>query len=175
MTVYYPTATNVQGMTKIQGVASIADMEAPDLSSEISAVGSVDLSCYLDDWNVEIQQNEGSAPARLCTTVQLPVPGNTQFSAVPITYVYDPQAASSTNDNKAKALLSEGSIVYFVVRKGLDADSVDWAAGQYVEVYKVRCGRQNFTKTGTDEFAEYRVTQKLYPLNEPTEGVQIVA
>lgn len=174
MTVYFPTATNVQGMTKIQGCAAVATPTAPDLSSEIGAAGSVDLSCYFDDWNVEISQNEGSAPARLCTTTQLPVPGNTQFSAIPISYVYDPQAADSTNDNKAKALLTEGSIIYFVVRKGLDADSVDWAAGQYVETYKFRCGRQNLVKTGTDEFAEYEVSQKLYPLDEPEFG-QIVA
>lgn len=174
MSILYPEATPVQGNTKVQAVTSVAVLTAPDLSSEISAVTSVDLSCFLRDWNPEMTSNSGSAPSRLCTTVQLPVEGNTQFNAIELRYVYDPQAADSTDDNKAKALLVRGTEFYAVVRKGLDAQATAWAASQYVEVWKFRCGRQNFVRSGEDEFGEYEVTQLVYPLSEPTYG-QVVA
>lgn len=174
MTLVYPEATPVQGNTKVQAVLTVADTAAPDLSSEINAVTSVDLSCFLRDWNPEINANEGSAPARLCTTVQLPVEGNTQFQAIEIRYVYDPQAGSGTDENKAKTLLVRGTELYLVVRKGLDAQNTDWAAGQYVETWKFRAGRQNFLRSGDDEFSEYEVVQKLYPQVEPVYG-QIAA
>ena len=174
MTVIYPEATTVQGNTKIQVVASIASLSAPDLSSEINAVGSLDISCFIRDWNPELQSNQGNAPSRLCTTIQLPVEGNTQFNPIEIRYVYDPQAATSTDDNKARALLTRGSEFYFVVRKGLDAQATAWAASQYVEVWKVRCGRQNYVRSGEDEFSEYEISQLVFPLTEPTFG-QIVA
>lgn len=174
MTIIYPEATPVQGNTKIQAVASIASLSAPDLSSEINAVGSLDISCFIRDWNPELNSNQGNAPARLCTTVQLPVEGNTQFNPIEIRYVYDPQAATSTNDNKARALLTKGSEFYFVIRKGLDAQATDWAASQYVEVWKVRCGRQNYVRSGEDEFSEYEISQLVFPLTEPT-FAQIVA
>ena len=174
MTVIYPEATPVQGNTKVVAVLTIADPEAPDLSSEIGAVTSLDLSCFLRDFNPEMQSNSGSAPSRLCTTVQLPVEGNTQFQAIEIRYVYDPQAADSTDENKAKALLLRGTEFYAVVRKGLDARNTALAVGQYVEVWKFRAGRQNFVRSGEDEFSEYEVQQLLYPLTEPVYG-QIVA
>lgn len=168
MSIIYPEATTVQGNTKIQVVASIASLSAPSLASEINDSGSLDISCFVRDWNPELQSNQGNAPARLCTTVQLPVEGNTQFSPIEIRYVYDPQAATSTNDNKARALLTRGTEFYFVVRKGLDAQNTDWAASQYVEVWKVRCGRQNYVRSGEDEFSEYEISQLVFPLTEPT-------
>lgn len=171
MSITYPEATTVQGNTKIQVVASIASLSAPDLSSEINAVASLDISCYVRDWNPELQSNQGNAPSRLCTTVQLPVEGNTQFSPVEIRYVYDPQADDTTDDNAAKALLTRGSEFYFVVRKGLDAQADAWAVGDRVEIWKVRCGRQNRVRSGDDEFSEYEISQQIFPLTEPTDGV----
>lgn len=168
MSILYPEATPVQGNTKIQVVASIASLAAPSLASEINAAGSLDISCFIRDWNPELNSNQGNAPARLCTTVQLPVEGNTQFNPIEIRYVYDPQAATSTNDNKARLLLTKGSEFYFVIRKGLDAQATAWAASQYAEVWKIRCGRQNYVRSGEDEFSEYEISQLVFPLTEPT-------
>lgn len=173
MTVIYPEATNVQGNQKIFATASVAVLTAPDLSTELIAPG-LDISCFIRDFNPEVQHNEGNAPARNCTTVQLPVEGNVQFNAIELRYVYDPQAATSTDDNKARALFIRGTEFYFVVRKGLDAQNTAFAAAQYVEVWKFRMGRQNYLRTGDDEFAEYEIVQKAYPLIEPVHG-QIVA
>lgn len=170
MTVIYPEATPVQGNTKVLATATVADLEAPSLATEIGAAGAVDLSCFIRDWNPEIQSNTGSAPARLCTTVQLPVEGNTQFNPIEIRYVYDPQAADSTDDNAAKELLVRGTELYLIVRKGLDAREDAFTAAEYVEVWKVRCGRQNRLRSGEDEFGEYEIVQQLFPLTEPTYG-----
>lgn len=170
MTVIYPEATPVQGNTKAKAVLTIANPASPALATEINAASSLDLSCFLRDLNPEMTSNSGSAPNRLCTTVQLPVEGNTTFSAIEIRYVYDPQAADTTNDNKAKALLLRGTELYIVLRKGLDARATDFAVGQYVETWRFRCGRQNRVRSGEDEFSEYEISQLIYPLTEPTYG-----
>lgn len=171
MALIYPEATPSQGNTKVQAVASIAVLATPDLSSEINAAGSVDLSCFLRDWNPEMSSNTGSAPSRLCTTVTLPTEGTTQFSAIEIRYVYDPQAADTTNENKAKALLERGVEFYAVVRKGFDAQTEAFAVGQHTEVWKFRAGRQNKVRSGDDEFGEYEISQMIFPLLEPVDGV----
>lgn len=171
MTVIYPEATPVQGNTKLKAVLTIATPASPSLGTEIDAASSVDVSCFVRDWNPEINSNTGNAPSRVCTTVQLPVEGNTQFNAIEVRYVYDPQADDSTDDNKAKALLVRGTEFYMVVRKGLDAQATDFAVGQRVEVWRFRAGRQNKVRSGTDEFSEYEISQQLFPLAEPVDGV----
>jgi hypothetical protein len=169
MPIIYPEATTVQGNTKVFATAAVAVLSAPDLSSELVSPG-LDISCFIRDFNPEIQSNTGSAPSRLCTTVQLPVEGNTQFNPIELRYVYDPQAATSTDDNKARLLLTRGAEFYFVVRKGLDAQDTDFAAGQYVETWKFRMGRQNYLRSGEDEFGEYEIVQMAFPLIEPVHG-----
>lgn len=174
MTVIYPEATPVQGNTKYAVVLTIATPTAPDLSAEISAATTLDISCYIRDFNPEVQSNTGFAPARACTTVQLPVEGLTQFSPIELRYVYDPQAADATDENKLKTLLTRGTEFFMVVRKGLDARTDNFSVGDYVEVWKFRAGRQNRGRSGTDEFGEYEIVQNLFPLTEAEYG-QIVA
>lgn len=171
MTIITPEATSVQGNTKLKAVLTIATLASPSLASEINAASSLDVSCFIRDWNPEIQSNTGFAPPRVCTTVQLPVEGNTQFNPIEIRYVYDPQGADTTDDNKAKALFVRGTEFYMVVRKGLDAQATAFAATQRVEVWKFRAGRQNLVRSGTDEFSEYEISQQLFPLAEPTMAV----
>lgn len=173
MTVIIAEATNVSGNLKITAALTVAAPAAPDLSAEIAAVTSLDVSCFIRSWNPEIQTNSGSAPPRVCTTAQMPVEGYSQFSAVELRYVYDPQAATSTDDNKARLMFAQGTEINFVVRKGLPFTTA-WAAGQYSEVWKMRAGRQNYVRSGDDEFAEFEISQMFYPLAEPTHG-QVVA
>lgn len=171
MSVIYPEATPAQGNTKVKVVTTIANTASPSLASEINAVTSLDISCFLRDWNPEMTSNSGTAPPRLCTKVQMPQEGRTQFSAIEIRYVYDPQGDDSTDDNKAKALLDEGTTFYAVVRKGLDAETVAFAATQKVEVWQFIAGRQNKVRSGDDEFSEFEISQMLYPRSEPVDGV----
>ena len=174
MSIITPEATPVQGNTKAQFVLAVPIIATPDLSTDINAGTSIDVSCFLRDFNPEMSSNSGNSPGRLCTTVQLPVEGNTQFSPIEVRYVYDPQAATSTDDNKLRLAAVRGTEFFLVVRKGLDATATAWAAGQYVETWKFRAGRQNYVRSGTDEFSEYEISQQWFPLIEPVHG-QIIA
>jgi hypothetical protein len=171
MTVIYPEATPVQGNTSLLLMPSVADLDSVSLATEVNGASAVNVSCFVRDFNPELQSNTGNAPARLCTVVQLPVEGLTQFSPIEVRYVYDPQAADSTNDNKAKAFLTRGTEFYALVRKGFDAQNTAFAAGQRYELWKFRAGRQNKVRSGTDEFSEYEISQQWFPLTEPVDGV----
>lgn len=167
----YPEATPVQGNTSIVLLTSVADLDSVSLADEINDATSLNTSCFLRDWNPEMTSNTGNAPGRVCTTVQLPVEGNTQFNAFEQRFVYDPQGAPNSDDNKAKAFLARGVEFYALVRMGLDAREDVFAIGQRYEIWKFRAGRQNRVKSGTDEFAEYEIKQNWFPLIEPVEGV----
>jgi hypothetical protein len=178
--VLYPDATKAQGNVSVTIVATIAAPTAPDLSSEINAAGSVNVSCFLFDNGslVTANTNKVTAPARLCTTEQFQELGNTTYEVADLQYVYDPQAASSTSDNKAKALLLEGAEVYIVERLGLPAGGstpTDYAVGQYVNVYHVRLGKQNRVRQGDAEAAVFAITQSAILIDPPTYDVAIVA
>jgi hypothetical protein len=170
MTVIYPEATPVQGNTSLLLLTAVADLDSVAMA-EINAATSLNLSCFVRDWNPEMTSNSGNAPARLCSTVQLPVEGNTQFSPIEVRYVYDPQGAPESDDNKGLAFLERGTEFYALVRKGFDAQNTAFAATQRYELWKFRAGRQNKVRSGTDEFSEYEISQQWFPLTEPVDGV----
>lgn len=172
MSIYQPEAVKVQGNTKITFVTTIANPASPSLATEIDAASSVEgtLAAY-GEWAPGINVNTGNAPARIGTTVQLPEEGNAQRQPIALAYPHDPSKPDTDPANKLKALLTQGTELYAVVRRGVDAQTA-FASGDQVEVWKVRCGYQNDDgATGTDEFAEYQVSQNLIPVTtEPTVG-----
>lgn len=170
MTVLFPEATPVHLNLKVVVANTVASSAAPSLATEINAGTSLDVSCFIRAWNPEISTNSGNAPDRLCTSLSLPIEGKTQLSAISLAYVYDPQAATSTDDNKARLKLAQGTEFYIVARKGLPYTTA-FVAAQFSEVWKVRCGRQNYVQSGDDEFAEFEIQQMLYPILEPVHGV----
>ena len=172
MTVLFPEATPVLGNLKVLVADAVATGTAPDLSSEIGASGSLDISCYIRSWNVDVTTNTGTAPSRLCSTLDLPQTGKSSMPAIELRYVYDPQADDTTDENKLKAKLVEGTELYVVVRKGLPFATA-FAAGQQTEVYKVRVGRQNRVTSGDDEYAEFEISQYLYPVTLPSYGAVV--
>ncbi|MCD4535642.1 hypothetical protein LRP67_16235 [Nocardioides sp. cx-169] len=176
MSVIFPEATQVYGNTSVAVVQDMADMSAPDLSTDILASTTVNVSCFLYSGGVGTSTtNKGEAPRRLCTTSVLQNFGTTTYEVTDLQYTYDPQAALSTDDNKARAALTEGSEVYLILRRGLNAQDTAFAAGQYVDVWHVRLGPQNKTQTGDGEFDEYSVTQTVVAIEPPVEDVQILA
>lgn len=170
MTVFFPEATPVLGNLKIVVTDAVADAAAPKVVTEIGASGSVDISCFITAWNPEVTTNTGTAPSRLCTTLDLPQEGKTSLSAITLNYVYDPQGADADADNALKALLSQGAEFDVVVRKGLPF-ATDFESGQRTELWRVRAGRQNFMQSGDDEFAQFEVQQMLIPIALPVYGV----
>lgn len=176
MTVLFPEATKVQGNTSVVVVQTVANMAAPDLSSEVNAASSVNVSCFLyGDLNPTVTTNKGEAPRRLCTTQVFQQFGNTTYEVPDLQYVYDPQSDDTVDANKAKAALAEGSEVFLVVRRGLNAQTDAVAAGDRVDVWNVRLGPQNRSTTGDGEFDEYSITQSVIALGPPQYGVAIVA
>lgn len=176
MSVLFPEATKVQGNTSVIVVQTLASMAAPDLSSEINAGSSVNVSCFLyGDLNPTVTTNKGEAPRRLCTTQVFQQFGNTTYEVPDLQYVYDPQANDSADANKAKAALEEGSEVYLVIRRGLNAQTDVVAAGDLVDTWHVRLGPQNRSTTGDGEFDEYSITQSVIALGPPQYGVAVVA
>lgn len=175
MTVIFPEATKSLGNTMVVAVATIANMSAPDLSSELSAGTSVIGSCFLyADMVATGETNKGTAPTRACEKTEREEFGRTKFSISDIQYVYDPQAGA-TDENKFKDALAPDTELYLVERVGLDAQDVALAAGQKVNVHHVRVGPQNRTKTGDGEFDEFSITQAVSYIEDPVYDVAIVA
>lgn len=173
MTVYYPEATPVQGNVKVVSTASVADPAAPKLATEINAATSEDVSLTFRDWNPVVNANSGTAPRRLGTKNQMPQEGLAQYQAIEIRYPYAPQEDDTHADNAAKAAHAEGAFRDFVVRKGLDAETDPMVVGDRTETWQVRCGRQTFTRSGDDEFAEFEVVQMVYPVKPEGHGVVV--
>lgn len=178
MTVIFPEATKAQGNISVTIVTTIADTDAPSLATEINAGTSVNVSCFLvGDFAVTATTNKGEAPRRNCTTQVLQQFGNTTYEVADLQYIYDPQAGA-TDENEAKDALVEGTEVYMVERLGMLAggdSAVAYAAGQRVNVYKIKLGPQNRTKTGDGEFDELTITQSAILVSPPVYDVQIVA
>lgn len=171
--IYEPEAVPVQAMVKIAFVTALADPAAPDISSEIKAVTSVEATMVIRQWNPTANVNTGNAPARLGTRVQQPVEGNVQRQPIAVTYPYDPSVADSDVNNKLKALLAQNTLIYAVVRKGTDIET-DWTAADRCDVWHLRCGYQSEEESAEgnqDEFAEFEIHQNLFPLVSKVIGV----
>lgn len=171
--VFYPEATPALGTTKVKITDSVADPDAPQLATEINAATSYDATLTFRDWNPTIETGSGTAPPRLGTKTQMPQEGLSTYQPIEVRYPYDPQGDDTDPDNQAKAALVDGAVKDIVVRKGPDAETVDFAVGDRVETWRVRCGRQNKTKSGDDEFAEHEIVQMLYPMEPEGEGVVV--
>jgi hypothetical protein len=175
VTIVFPEATKAQGNTSVAVVQTIAIPGAPDLSSEIQAASTVIASCYLYSGGVgTTSTTKGEAPRRVCTTNSYQQFGNTTYEVSDLQYVYSPQGADAEADAMRDAL-TEGSEVFLVVRRGLPAETTAFAAGQKVDVWKVRLGPQNKTQTGDGEYDEYSITQSVIVIDDPVEDVAIVA
>lgn len=180
MTAVYPAGTKVQGNIKLQAVVAIADTSAPDLSSEINAVTSLDISCYVtaDGWQPGGEENIGAAPRRLCSTVERDQLGNVKYTLQPLVYAVDPKGAVGSDGRKAYETLVPRTTIWIVERLGYHATDVDWAADQWVNLWPVTLGiRQPITGDVTSEFSEFTCRQALVVAGSgvPIEHVKLVA
>lgn len=171
MSVFFPEASPVLGNLAVRWIATAADLEAIDLSSEWSAGTSLDLSCFLRPLSPAGSQSTGSSPNRICTTITLPQAGRTELSAFDLRYVYDPQATGTSN-NDALDTLTEFAEGILVVRKGIPFTTAG-AAGQQYEAWSVRLGRQNRVQSGDDDFAEFEVSQMAFPTADVVYGTLV--
>jgi hypothetical protein len=168
VTMLNPEATFVLGNIKLKLATAIANMASPSLASEVNAAGSLDVSLFVvGDFEPTFEPNVGNAPPRLATKLQLPTEGLVQLQPITVEYVYGPQALDTADVNKAKAFLLRGVLFYAVERRGLDAETVAYAATQRARTWYFRAGLQNQTTSGDGEFRQFVIRQQLFPLVEP--------
>lgn len=158
----FPAGVNAQGAVKVIWVETIANPAAPTLA-EINAGTSLDLSLtmYEGGWQPGVTANKVSAKRRLASRKVYEKFGTTTETLGDLQYSFNPQAAAGSDGKKAYEALTEGSTGFFVERLGLDAETVDVATGQFVNVYPVVCGPQTISGDTADEAAEFQVTQPV--------------
>lgn len=163
-----PLSLPADGMLRVLLVPTIADPSAPTVA-ELTAVGVVDITCYLtaDGYNPSVE--EGTIEdARLCDRETYSQPGRVTHS-LEATYVFNP---SSTPDNKAYAALVPKSNWYVVERWGIAYETAI-AAAQKVCVRPSVAGarRRQSPAVGT----VLRITQQLAPTDTYREDVAVAA
>lgn len=161
MSVLIPEPVEAFGNTKLAVATAVADPAAPKMATEINAASSVEATFFVRDFAPTAAQNKGAAPRVLGTKGQAQGLGIVNYDVPTLRYVYDPQGDPTAEANKLKELLAPGTELYFIERKGLDPETVDWAVGQKTRVHHLRVGEQNETRSGDGEFDQFEVTQEL--------------
>lgn len=172
----FPAGVNAQGAVKVIWVESIANTAAPSLA-EINAGTSLDLSLtmYEGGWQPGVTANKVSAKRRLASRKVYEKFGTTTETLGDLQYAFNPQGAAGSDGKKAYEALTEGSTGFFVERLGLDAETVDAAVDQFVNVYPVVLGPQTISGDTADESAEFQVTQPVGITGQTRQNVKIVA
>ena len=176
MTVVFPEGVSAEGNIKVTFVSTIAATTKIPTVAELSATGTVDLSCYITgDFEISREQSTGE-DRRLCSKEVFQQLGRVTNSVPATDYVYEPQAAAASPTNKAYDTLKKDVSGYLVIRYGLDARAVAWAVTQKVDVVPIKCGVQRkLGTTGGDEFSKLRIQQMFSVTGPMVEDVAVAA
>lgn len=176
MTVIFPDGIQQEGNTSVAVIQTMASPGVPSMATDIGAASTVIVSCYLYSGGMPTKTvNKGTRPRRVCSKSDKQAFGVKTYDITDLQYVYDPQALITAAVNKARGALTEGSTVFVLIRRGLDAQTSAFAIGQKVDVWKVTLGPQNKTTTGDGEFDEFTITQSVIVVTDPWEDVAIAA
>jgi hypothetical protein len=159
----YPAGVQVRKTVRLAFVTTIADLDAPKIATEINAASSQDISCYTtpEGWKPSLTQNKGTAPRRVCSGVDRQVLGSSMYELPDLLYANNPQGEAASVGVLATEKLVPGTSGYIIERLGLNIDTVDYAVGQFVNVWPVTLGDQVDEYDITDEFGEYLIRQPL--------------
>lgn len=162
MVVTIPAGVKAEGNLKVAYVPTISNLATPTVI-EVTAAGALDISFFLmaGQFKPSGEQARGD-DRRVGSKKTYETLGREKNSIDDIVYIADPQAAAATPGNKAMELFQDGVSGYFVVRYGLDAETVDFAAAQKVDIWAIQLGAQNKVPLDeNDEFAKIRITQAV--------------
>lgn len=154
----FPSGVPADGMVVAAFTPTIADIAAPT-AAEWNGAGAINASCY-----ITALETTGDAQViedrRLCSK-QTFEDFSTVTRTLTITYVYDPQNAGG-DDNALYEALAEGTLGYFGLFWGLDADEGDAviATGDVADIYPVKAGPQ--VKNSPEANSKLTVTQRLF-------------
>jgi hypothetical protein len=152
-------------------VETLANPAAPDLSSEINAVTTVDLSCLVVgqfdiDFSVDRTQLR-----RMCSRQVRERSGPVTYSIQDLFVVYDPQDMAAPV-SKAYAALTDGNTGYLVERRGVHVDT-PVAAGDLVRVIPAEVANANPAPAEDDNELQARVAFTV--IGEVLKDVAVVA
>ncbi|QKW15383.1 hypothetical protein [Verrucosispora sp. NA02020] len=167
MTQPMPTAVTTNGTVAVKIVQAIAAPAAP-VVTEVNAVSSVDLSCYLtgDGYAAETSENTVEDP-RLCSKQIFEARGDFT-DTLEITYVFNP---ASPTDDGARLALPPGTAAFLVTRWAVDSEDA-FAASDLVDVIPFEAGIQR--KQAPTRNGVHRITQKLFITGPVQRDVAIV-
>ncbi|HEY3559662.1 MAG TPA: hypothetical protein VGL05_19470 [Kribbella sp.] len=162
MAVTIPPGVKAEGNLKVVYVPTIASVTAPAVS-ELTAAGALDVSFFITGGNFKPSGEQARGDDRRVGSKQtFEALGREKSTIDDIVYIADPQAAAAAVGNKAMELFQPGVAGFFVVRYGLDAETVDFAAAQFVDIWPIVFGVQNKTQLAeNDEFAKITITQAV--------------
>lgn len=166
MSLVQPASVSTNGTISATFVGSLATVTTPKLT-EISAVSSLNVSCYLTELNTETTENNVEDP-RLCSKAVYEAPGD-HTDTLEWTYVFNPDSPA---DNEAELELVEGRKGFAILRWGVDSEQVP-AVGDIVDVYPVTLGVQR--KNNPARNAVHKITQKCFVTGEVRRGVLVIA
>lgn len=156
------------GTVLVLFLTAVADLQEPTLA-EMTAVSSLDLSCYLagDGLTTDTTQNT-IEDRRLCNKQTFERPGSLS-RALELQYVYNPE---SPDDDEARITLAAGVKGYIAIRWAVDADQAV-AVGDMFDIYPVVMGAQRKQTPG--ENSVHKITQKPFVTGAMAEDVLVVA
>lgn len=168
MTQPQPASVESNGNVLVKFFTSFADVLHPTLA-EMTAVSSLDLSCYLagDGLTTDTTQNS-IEDRRLCNKQTYERPGSLS-RALELSYVYNPE---SPLDDEARITLKEDVKGFIGIRWAVDS-AQPIAAGDMWDIYPVVMGAQR--KQTAAENSVLKITQKPFVTGAMAEDVLVVA
>jgi hypothetical protein len=162
MPVTIPVGVKAEGNLKVAWVPTIATPTGPTVV-EVTAAGALDASFFFTAGNFKPSGDQARGDDRRVGSKQtFEVLGREKPTIADLEYIADPQAAAAVAANKAMELFQPGVSGFFVVRYGLDAETVDFLAAQKVDVWPITFGAQfKVELADNDEFAKIRLKQPV--------------
>lgn len=176
MVVTIPVGVKAEGNLKVVWVPTLTSVTAPPVA-DVNAAGGLDISFFLTAGNFKPSGEQARGEDRRVGSKQtFETLGREKSTIDDIVYIADPQAAALAAGNKAMELFQPGVTGFFIVRYGLDAETVDMAVAQKVDIWPMQFGVQNKVALDeNDEFAKIRITQPVAVTGIVRKQIAIVA
>jgi len=157
-----------EGRVRVDYVATIANIAAPDASSELNTTTPL-ASVWLtpDGWGPAANQNTVATTA-LGSTYDTSVPG-TQGGPITLKLKKDDTPASDTAWN----LFKSGPSGFLVARYGQGGSAGAWTAGDKVMVFPGKAGKAQMEPTSSN--TEQTFTVMWFPSTEPNLDATVAA
>ena len=133
-------STPADGNVRTDVVTAIADIAAPKAATELAAVSSKNISCYITAGGSKLDVTQDAiTDERECDTFSVQAPGRKKIDSPSLT-VIDNTGTANSSSNDAITALAEGSTVYIVRRYGKAYSTAYTATTDKVDVYKCIVG-----------------------------------